>query len=225
MNSIDKTYVRSRFLEASASYDQHASAQKQIASQLVSLLEKHLVSAPTNVWEFGCGSGILTRLFLQKYEPAHYYLNDLYPVEGFVRQLLKNSNYHFSEGDAENMVFNHQFDLILSSSTIQWFHDPESFINKCSTHLKPGSLIALSSFSPENMREIKKLTGVGLTYPTVSDLKKWLKNDYELLEMTTNEIVLHFINPAEILKHLQATGVNGIRPYKWTPDSYRYFCK
>lgn len=55
-------------------------------------------------------------------------LNDLYPIQNQLEQHLNGTNYSFIEGDAETIDWDTTFDLILSTSTIQWFDDPCHFL-------------------------------------------------------------------------------------------------
>ena len=77
---MDKTLIKQRFAKAVATYEKEAAVQRQIASHMVELMEKYLPEdVHSNVWEIGCGTGMLTRFYLNRFTPEELYLNDLCP--------------------------------------------------------------------------------------------------------------------------------------------------
>lgn len=219
---IDKQLVRSRFSKASLSYDQQAVAQKKIAAELILLLSKYPFSIK-KVLEVGCGSGFLTKSLLRVTTPDKLFINDLYPLQEQLAQLLEPINYQFIEGDAEKLVWKEKFSLIVSSSTLQWFNDPEGFIRKCNEHLLPEGILAFSTFLPGNLSEIKQLTGVGLNYLPLETWYKMVNPYFDVIAVKSEVIKLHFPSPHHVLKHLRATGVNGISPQQWTRNHFQRF--
>ena len=62
-------------------------------------------------------------------------------------------------------------DLITSCSTLQWFADTERFFTRCHRFLSDGGILAFSTFGKRNMQEIHTLTGHGLEYFSLEELK------------------------------------------------------
>lgn len=225
MIEIDKNYIQKQFEKSTHTYEKQAIAQRIIAQELCCILAKYQNTSPENVWEFGCGSGLLSNLFLDKFHPGNLILNDLNPPTEGIQQIIDKYNYVFMKGDAENIRIDTPLDLVISSSTFQWFENPEKFILKCANYLKKDALFAFSTFTPDNLKEIKLLADIGLIYPEQKKITEWLENHFEILEIYTRIITLHFSDVKTMLKHLSDTGVNGIKPFKWTPRSYRQFSK
>lgn len=75
----------------------------------------------------------------------------------------------------------------------------------------------LSTFGPENFREIKAVTDEGLDYYTREQLQELFESagflTLETLEYTRS---LAFDTPLDVLRHIRATGVNSIRHARWT---------
>ena len=101
---------------------------------------------------------------------------------------------------------------------MQWFEDPERFIRRCHDLLAPGGILALSTFGPDNLHEIRSITSSGLDYPPLERLRQMLSSA-GLVTVTAEEesIVLDFPSAIEVLRHLKHTGVNGITRTSWTP--------
>ena len=64
---IDKKLVEERFAKSVSTYDDHAVVQKQMANDLVKLLVESDLQGKNSLFEYGCGTGFLTkRLFVCK---------------------------------------------------------------------------------------------------------------------------------------------------------------
>ena len=76
---MDKQLISKRFSKAIATYPQEANVQRQIADKMIHLLTKHISFPCSKVIEFGCGTGIYSRMLLQALRPEELFLNDLCP--------------------------------------------------------------------------------------------------------------------------------------------------
>ena len=217
---MDKTLIRRRFARSVRSYAEYAQAQRLIAERMCAMLRSLLPDRPADVLEIGCGTGTFTRLFIQHFHPVRMTLNDICPE---VREALtdipfSDSTVRFVCGDAEHCELPGGQSLIVSCSVMQWFEDPERFIRRCHDLLAPGGILALSTFGPDNLREVKDITGSGLEYPSVHQLGRMLSDaGLETLLLHDERIVLNFPSATDILRHLKHTGVTGIVRTQWTP--------
>ena len=221
---IDTGLIAQRFAKAASSYSEHAVAQKIICQRLIEMMRRHIAIQLPRVLELGCGSGHLTILLQKNFQIEQLILNDLYPE---VRQ-------HFSAaeqldwciGDIERLDFPGQLDAIMSSSVLQWMHDLEQVFKKCSEALKSQGWFCFSSFGSENLREIKTLTGQGLNYLSLEELKeKMCKSGFEVLEIQEEQETLYFEHPKQVLQHLKLTGVTATSSqHRWTKQSlYKFY--
>ena len=223
LTSVDKSRIQHAFQKALNSYDEHALIQQKMNIKLMMHLQDYLPNGSLDsVLELGCGSGMLSTL-LQKQISANYWLfNDLCDVRALLAEKLIQP-FDFYCGDAENLPFQRQFDLITSGSAVQWFHHPDNFISYCKTGLKPNGLLAITSFGEDNLKEIRQMTNVGLNYPNLSQWQNWLANDFELLWHDDVNVILDFDTPLDVLKHLKYTGVTATNQKNWTRKKLNKF--
>lgn len=126
--------------------------------------------------------------------------------------------------DAETLDFPQGTDLITSCSTLQWFADTERFFARCHRFLSDGGILAFSTFGKKNMREIHTLTGHGLEYLSLDNLKVLLSPHFEILYAEEEIVSLSFGTPLEVLRHLKQTGVTGTEKRVWTRGRLQSFC-
>lgn len=83
-----------------------------------------------------------------------------------------DTTYAICGGDAETIALPDRLDLIASASAVQWFDDLPRFARKAGNLLETEGYIVLSTFGPENFREIKAVTDEGLDYYTREQLQE-----------------------------------------------------
>ncbi|MGL5894347.1 MAG: malonyl-ACP O-methyltransferase BioC [Bacteroidales bacterium] len=215
---MNKELLARRFSKAAATYDQSAIAQQEIASHLWSLTSRILKDKPENILEIGCGTGMLTRIYTQECHLSRVTLNDIYDSREFLPPVKSN----FIQGDAEEVDLGEGYDLILSTSAVQWFSDLESFISKIERSLKPGGIFAFSTFGPDNYHELRKITNSGLHYHTQEELMGMLKG-FEIVSFEQKAITNLFETPLDILRHIKATGVAGGMGSSWSRGQLNQF--
>ncbi|MDY4280649.1 MAG: malonyl-ACP O-methyltransferase BioC [[Pasteurella] mairii] len=223
MLTLDKARVAQRFSQSLTTYDQQAVAQQQINRQLIQLLLQQEKRHFAQLLEIGCGTGQLTALLKQHFSVTQWHLNDLCAVQPRLQTLLAGEQFHFFQGDAESICFPKGYDLIASASTVQWFSDPKAFIAQCAAKLRPRGLLLLSTFAPQNLQEIRHLTGIGLTCPDRDCWRDWLTPHFEILHLSQRDIPLYFASPMAVLQHLKATGVTAVRRENWTKSKLQHF--
>jgi malonyl-ACP O-methyltransferase BioC len=229
---MNKGLITKRFTRGLATYEAEAGVQEQAARMVASRLCNHFPEVCHRLLEIGCGTGMLTREIVRKMSVRNWFLNDIVPeCESLVRKHLaclsesQQAQVHFLNGDAETIPFPSELDAITSSSALQWMHDLPGLLAKAHTALRQGGWFCASSFGPENLTEVRQLTGIGLPYPDISALREWLQKDYDEVHIWEQKRVLYFDSPGDVLVHLRKTGVNGIRAQLWTPAALRQFSK
>lgn len=213
---IDKSLVGERFAGAGTSYDSNAAPQALIADSLAALLDdkdtRAIFARPgSRILEVGCGTGLLTKMLPARCEGATLQLWDVLPQAPF--PLPAGSTYRSADAEtAVRDVPDASLDMIVSASTIQWFNSPERFVAECLRALRPGGMLALSTFGRDNMPEVSRACGVGLH---LCDAATWRTAIAEMPGVET--VLLHearlqcrFGSAMEILRHLSLTGVNAI---------------
>ena len=222
---MDKQLIASRFAKARNTYSQAAKAQRQVAEKMLHLVSQAHPLPPQRVVEVGCGTGLYSQLLLQAFHPQALTLIDLCPeMEPLIHELLSHptggtaplTHLHFIAGDAEELPLPAGADLITSCSTIQWFEQPARFLQRCADALRPGGLLALSTFGAANLREIRTLTGHGLHYPSLAEWQVMAPPTLEWQHLDEEEVTLWFPSPVEVLRHLKETGVTGTEKQMWS---------
>ena len=202
----DKQNVVKRFGKALFSYEENAEVQKGLADAILDSLKK-TGKIYSNILEIGGGSGILTRKLKKDYPNSSMISLDI----------VKGNPYpgvEIWEGDAESVLKNmppNNFDLVISGSTVQWFHSPYRFIVEVYRVLKEKGVFAFTTYLPGTYREISDLTGSGLLYLTSGNWESMVrKAGFEIETISQNTITLYFDKVGDVFSHLRATGVNGI---------------
>ncbi|MDR0573245.1 MAG: malonyl-ACP O-methyltransferase BioC [Tannerella sp.] len=222
---MDKELIIRRFAKASASYEEEATVQRQIAVKMASLLTSHInLGHCRKILEIGCGTGIFSRILINRLKPEQMLLNDICPEMHEQLKDIINDRVLFKSGDAETCPFHEKYNLVASCSTIQWFKDPGAFFLRIHRLLTAEGLLAFSTFGNDNIREVSSLTGQRLSYLSPEELKNKLSARYHLLHVSEEKILKRFKNPKEILYHLKRTGVTGIGQQQWTRDHLIRFC-
>ena len=220
---LDLKSVKKCFEKSMDKYDENAFVQKFMAEQLVQ--ELTLVKADFNkILELGCGTGLLTREINEHLKFSSYCANDLSEKsKKYIDKILKK--YNFVCGNAQKINSNTSYDLIISNAMFQWFNNLEEVLNKYKLILNNDGILAFTTFSPENFRELKQVSGLSLNYRTEEELKEILSKNYEILTIKSYEKIMKFASPLELLYHMKNTGVNSLNSATWTFAEVREFCR
>lgn len=221
----DTCKVSSRFSKAAGTYDSHAIPQRMIALHLASLLKGSVDRTRIHrILEIGPGTGFLTRSWSKFLTPEHTDFVDItsagpFPIPGIAAYHVADAEAWTANQALQKAGCGNKYDLIVSSSVIQWFADIPRFINNCADILHVGGCLALSTFLPGNLCELDALRPAPLLYPSVEELKNALSVDFDILIFDTSTIRMEFESRRHLLLHLKNTGVGGSAATKITPSS------
>ncbi|MBO8093066.1 MAG: malonyl-ACP O-methyltransferase BioC [Prosthecochloris sp.] len=231
MRAVNKERVRRSFQRAAQGYDRHAVIQHAMADRLVSMTALSVgETCQPRVLEVGAGSGAVTLRLCSVLGIGELYLNDLVPgcrdmlEHELLRSGTRMSGFIAGDIESERLLLPGDLDLVVSGATLQWLEDLPGFFRRMAGVLKPGGLLAFSTFGPENLREIKFLESVGLEYHTLEEFRRMAAPWFDMVDTDEELRCLEFEGPEDVLRHMRATGVNGLdgaRP--WTRGRHRSF--
>ena len=214
--------IKKRFEKGFKNYDKYAFIQRQIAKLLIFYL-KSVKKDFESIFEIGAGTGILSSLIEQNLNFRYLYLNDIVEISYFFLRKKLKSDFTFICTDAQNLKIS--CDLLISSSTFQWFENLErSLANYKANYL------AFSLFLKGSLFEIKNLFNLSLNYLTYEDILKTLKKlNYKIIYSFQGNFSLTFKNLFEAIRYLKCTGVNSLSktliPLNFLKEKNKVFIK
>ncbi|MGR3464604.1 methyltransferase domain-containing protein [Limimaricola sp.] len=214
MNATHERVARA-FRRGLPSYHDAARVQAASAGRLAEMLAQDGAGPRIGrVFEFGCGTGLLTRRLRARFEIPSYDTNDLLPEAA--PHLPSELRAGFRAGPVEDLVLDGVYDLIASGATIQWIADPVALLARLSAHLAPGGRLLLGGFGRGHFREIAALAAPApLFYADPEDWPALLPPGLTLRTVEARREVLGFDDLPQLLRHLRATGVTGNARTGW----------
>ncbi len=216
----DTKTIKKNFQKSFEKYNANAIVQRVMAEKLSGfVVGKNFDS----ILEIGAGTGFLTEFLVKNITFENYYANDLVEKsESFVKKYVENVK--FLGGDFKRLKLNKKFDLIASNAVFQWFEKVDTVFEICKKNMNPDSEILFSTFSPENYKEIKSVSGLTLNYLTEDELKTSLEKYFEIIKFEKFKETMSFDNPLKILAHMKNTGVNSLSKTPWSIKDIKNFC-
>lgn len=161
INSVRHQFNRS----AAGLYDSHARVQRIMAGRLEKSLHGCMnESGPggSSILEIGCGTGILTELLLNGWPNSFITALDIAPemikaAEQRVRSAGQSARFRFLPADVETWAAkapSASFDLIVSNACFQWLRSPKETLGFLRRLLRPGGMLAFTTFGPDTFREL-----------------------------------------------------------------------
>lgn len=222
---LHKERISNGFSKAVKAYDVCATAQQRIARKMIDLIRENAASdCFRNILEIGSGTGYYSNLLLNTFNPDILILNDISSSVSACYRSFPQEKIQLMMGDAEQVTFPVNQHLITSCSTFQWFERPADFIRQCPPLLSDDGYLAFSTFSTDNLKEIRAITGNGLKYYTLEAWKRMTESVFEIVYAEEELITITFADALQALKHLKQTGVTAISNNRWTKHDLADFC-
>jgi len=190
------SYHTDEFSKRATSYKKHNIIQKKVVKKLI----ENIDSKPKNILDLGCGDGGVFKLLTWKIES----FTGVDKAINMCKLHPTNKNIELFNQDFEKFDFK-KYDLVISSSALQWTKDLDSLLQKISYSTKE---IAFSIFCDGTFKTIYE----------VANLKPFLPNKDELLELLDKyfvfekEIVnykLDFEDNLSKFRYIKNSGVSG----------------
>lgn len=219
---INPKLIKTQFEKSLDTYNQNALVQKIMAEKLIEELTK-IKKDFTNILELGSGAGLLTKELVKKINFQTYSANDLVEKsKNFVNDIIPNMTFYC--GNAQKIKPSKKMDLIISNAMFQWFNDLDKISLNYKNILNTDGILAFSTFSKENFKEIRNLTGLSLEYKSLNEITKIFEKNYKILHSEEFTYKMNFSNPLELLAHMKNTGVNSLTAKHWTFKKVKEFC-
>jgi malonyl-CoA O-methyltransferase len=155
--SINRGRVGRSFHQQAAEYDQHATVQKRVVDRLMSLVDSHASRVPADILDIGCGTGQLLSALGRRYPHSRLYGLDLaYNMTRCAADHL-GPGATLVNGDAEQLPFRDgAFDLVVSTSTLQWIENMDVFFDQCQRVAQRDGLLCVAFFGGRTMQELQE---------------------------------------------------------------------
>ena len=154
---LERRGIRRAFDKAAATYDKHATLQREVADRLLSRLD-FMRLAPRAVCDLGAGTGYAARELGRRYKSATVVLADYAPamLGEARRQRRWFSRDRFVCADARSLPFaDAALDCVFSSLAFQWCEELDLVFAECRRVLKPGGLLLFSTLGPDTLKELR----------------------------------------------------------------------
>jgi len=191
------------FSRQSSNYEKSNIIQKQVASHLLSKIR----NCPKKILDLGCGTGDINKKINWKYDK----FIGVDSAKGMCEKHPKSRYISVLNRDFEDLAFqkeifsNAPFDLVISSSAMQWAKDIEGLIKFTSTLTKN---IAFSIFTCKTFEDIYSISGLKTFLPEAQELinisKKYFDIQYEIKTYR-----LEFEDNISKFRYIKRSGVSG----------------
>lgn len=215
------------FSKYARSYDQYATVQQHVFQKLACELASYRLQ-PTRILDIGCGTGTHTAALLTQYPQAQIRGIDLAP---YMIEHAKNNyghlNIDFAIEDAQGLSETQAYDLVLSSSTLQWVQDLSGAFGKIRARLTPQGRCFITMFGPQTFWELQQCLTTILGRPAMVAATAFrspqeiytLANGYfSKLQFRQELIRKTYPSLVDLLKYIKFTGSNPLGNTRlWTP--------
>ena len=214
---IDKEYKRKVFNRHAKTYDEYSSLQNKISDNLFKKLDLIEVR-PSVILDLGCGTGRNGVILKEKYQNIKL-INYDFSIN-MLQEAKKNQHKElgakaeFICGDIEKLSFSENtFDVIWSTSSLQWCNNLSDIFKKAKLILKPGGLFIFSTFGPNTLFELKNVTKKISNYQKTNNYLDITSIKYKLIKegfidpvLNSEEFCLTYKNINKLFLDLRKIG-------------------
>ena len=194
--------VKDEFSKHAKEYNSHNIIQQIISKALV----RELNFQPKRILELGCGSG---QVFKNINFPFEYY-----KAIDFSKEMCKIHPQHknlqiecldFDTSEFHQNIQNEKYDIVLSSSALQWSHSLTKIIKTLSSI---SNRIHMVLFTSNTFKTIFELTNTTSPILNLKEIKKSFDKFYSCKYEVLN-YKIEFENKKELFNYIKNSGVSG----------------
>jgi len=210
---LDPRQIRRAFGRAAATYNAHAVLQHEVELRLLERLD-FLPREPRVVLDIGCGPGRASAAMRKRWTSAQTIALDLaLPMlhrvkPGWLRPLARIN------ADARALPFAEaSVDVLFSNLCIQWIDDLPALFGEFRRVLRPGAYLALSTFGPDTLHELRSAWAHADRMPHVGQFADIARVGDALLHagfrdpvLDAEHFTLTYASAPELMRELKAIG-------------------
>lgn len=200
---INSELVQKRFSKQASDYQKLNTVQDMVAKELISFV----THKPKRILDLGAGTGAVFDAIsweLDEFMAVDFASNmcALHPVSSVVKTLQLDFN--ISE-DLSALQKYAPFDLISSSSALQWSLDLEKTLQQIAVL---GQKVAFALFTSGTFGELRSFTSQKPTLISLDDAREIIARYFEV-EFFVRNYELEFDSARELFDYIRKTGVGG----------------
>jgi len=187
-------------------YDQYNEIQTEVAKILVSKLPKKYYES---ILDLGCGSGAVSKNLEEerfKYNTLTVFdssqeMLDIHPDSEKITKVCGDFNRRYFS----DILPHSQYDLLLSSSALQWSTDLDRTFSWLS---KLSKTAYFTIFTTGTFKALHTLAGVNSPIHSVKSVEKSISKYYEEVEFELHSYTLTFNSVREMFRYIKKSGVS-----------------
>lgn len=154
---LDRARLIRQFGHAAKTYENHDALQRATEDLLIDRLD-YYEQTPEQVLDIGAGTGRGSALLKERYPKAEVIALDL--ALPMLREAKKHSGWlkplRRVCGEATALPFpDHSMDIVHSNLCFQWVDQLDAVFAEACRVLKPGGMLAFTSFGPDTLKELR----------------------------------------------------------------------
>jgi len=193
--------IENHFTKYANEYDDNNIIQRIVSKALV----RDIKNNPKNILELGCGSGQIFREIswpIARYTAIDFSdsMCELHPKD----KNIEVKCFDFDSGDFKEYLKNKKYDLIISSSALQWSKDLPRLLENLSKVSNNFQAVLFTSNTFKSIYEITKQEKQILSLDEIKNAFDLYDSEFEVFNYK-----LEFENKKEMFRYIKNSGVQG----------------
>lgn len=187
-------------------YDEHNEIQAKVAKKLLELLPKKQYNS---ILDIGAGSGEVYKNIINQgihcdrftaFDSAENMLS-LHPKETKIKKICGN----FNQEDFSGLLEENTYDLILSSSALQWSQNLDFTLSRIASLSKT---LYAAIFTSDTFKTLHKTANIDSPIYSAEELEKVIRQYYPQAHFKLHSYTLSFDSTREMFQYIKKSGVS-----------------